>query len=376
MKPLEINNSNQMKKIFFSILLIATIFSLKGQEIRYTEASELNLIGKPFPNTPNPYHRIDTMVFKGFNATENRQVRCPVGMSVLFRSNTTKITMSTDWGYVYNSVSTMPIAFRGYDLYFKNERGEWQYAASGANRQYEQGKEDTFTLIENMDGTEHDFMLYMPMYSEIHSCKIGIDQDASIEPIESNFRHRIAVYGSSFTQGVSTSRAGMSWPMQFMRNTGLQIVSIAASGRCLMQPYYTTVLESLEADAFIFDTFSNPDAEMIRERLLPFIERLIKAHPGKPLIFQRTIYRERRNLDTAMDKRESAKAEAVEALFHELKNSKEKARYNDVYLITPNASDNHETSVDGTHPDNYGYSLWSSSIEEPVKIILAKYGIK
>ena len=365
-----------MKKIFFSILLIATIFSLKGQEIRYTEASELNFIGKPFPNTPNPYHRIDTMVFKGFNATENRQVRCPVGMSVLFRSNTTKITMSTDWGYVYNSVSTMPIAFRGYDLYFKNERGEWQYAASGANRQYEKGKEDTFTLIENMDGTEHDFMLYMPMYSEVLSCKIGIDQDASIEPIESNFRHRIAVYGSSFTQGVSTSRAGMSWPMQFMRNTGLQIVSIAASGRCLMQPYYTTVLESLEADAFIFDTFSNPDAEMIRERLLPFIERLIKAHPGKPLIFQRTIYRERRNLDTAMDKRESAKAEAVEALFHELKNSNEKARYNDVYLITPNASDNHETSVDGTHPDNYGYSLWSSSIEEPVKIILAKYGIK
>ena len=37
---------------------------------------------------------------------------------------------------------------------------------------------------------------------------------------------------------------------------------------------------------------------------------------------------------------------------------------------------NIKTSVDGTHPDNYGYSLWSSSIEEPVKIILAKYGIK
>lgn len=364
-----------MKKLFLSFVLAAAFFSLRAQEISYTEASELNLIGKPFPGTPNPYHRVDTLVFKGFNATENRQVRCPVGMAVLFRSNTTKITISTEWGYVYNSVSTMPIAFKGYDLYIKNIKGEWQYAASGANKQYKKGETDTFTLIENMDGSQHDFMLYMPMYSEVHSCKIGIDMDASIEPAGSDFRHRIAVYGSSFTQGVSTSRAGMSWPMQFMRNTGLQIVSIAASGRCMMQPYYTTVLEAIEADAFIFDTFSNPDADTIRERLIPFIDRLIKAHPGKPLIFQRTIYRERRNFDTALDIREAAKAQAVEELFREIKNGREKAKYKHVYLITPNASDNHETSVDGTHPNDYGYSLWARSIEEPVKKILAKYGI-
>ncbi len=364
-----------MKKFLLSFILLTTFISLGAQEIKYIEASELNLIGKPFPGTPNPYHRIDTMNFKGFNTTENRQVRCPVGMAVLFRSNTTKITISTEWGYIYNSVSTMPIAFKGYDLYIKNGNGEWQYAASGANKQYNNGERDIFILIENMDGNERDFMLYMPMYSEVLSCKVGVDKDASIVPAKSPFRHRIAVYGSSFTQGVSTSRAGMSWPMQFMRSTGLQIVSIAASGRCMMQPYYTNVLEALEADAFIFDTFSNPDSDTIRERLIPFIERLIKAHPGKPLIFQRTIYRERRNFDTSLDIRETAKAQAVEELFHEIKNGKDKIRYKDVYLITPNASDNHETSVDGTHPNDYGYSLWSHSIERPIMKILAKYGI-
>ena len=93
------------------------------------------------------------------------------------------------------------------------------------------------------------------------------------------------------------------------------------------------------------------------------------------MIFQRTIYRERRNFDTALDKKEAAKAHAVEEMFYKIKNGKEKARYKDVYLITPNASDNHETSVDGTHPDNYGYSLWSRSIEKPVMKILKKYGI-
>ena len=34
-----------MRKIILSVLLLATICSLQGQEIRYTEASDLNLIG-------------------------------------------------------------------------------------------------------------------------------------------------------------------------------------------------------------------------------------------------------------------------------------------------------------------------------------------
>ena len=93
--------------------------------------------------------------------------------------------------------------------------------------------------------------------------RIGIDDDAVIEPLKSDFRHRIAVYGSSFTQGVSTDRSGMSYPMQFMSNTGLQVVSLATSGRCLMQPYMLDVLAEVKADAFIFDTFSNPDAEPV-----------------------------------------------------------------------------------------------------------------
>ena len=142
---------------------------------------------------------------------------------------------------------------------------------------------------------------------EVISCKIGIDDDAVIEPLKSDFRHKIVVYGSSFTQGVSTDRSGMSYPMQFMRNTGFQIVSLATSGRCLMQPYMTDVLVEVRADAFIFDTFSNPDAELIRERLIPFINRLIAAHPGTPLIFQRTIYRERRTFGTVLDAKNGLK---------------------------------------------------------------------
>ncbi len=106
---------------------------------------------------------------------------------------------------------------------------------------------------------------------------------------------------------------------------------------------------------------------------MPFIDRLITAHPATPLIFQRTIYRERRSFDTVLDAKERAKAATVEELFAKILTN---PKYKDVYLITPDASDAHETSVDGTHPSSYGYALWAKSIETPVIEILSKYGIK
>ena len=32
--------------------------------------------------------------------------------------------------------------------------------------------------------------------------------------------------------------------------------------------------------------------------------------------------------------------------------------------------------MDGTHPDDYGYYLWTRSIEKAILRILRKYGIK
>ena len=119
--------------------------------------------------------------------------------------------------------------------------------------------------------------------------------------------------------------------------------------------------------------FSNPDADMIEERLFPFIEKIQAAHPGIPLIFQQTIYRERRNFDHGTDSSERAKQEMAAKLMKEACR-----KYKNVYFIeTPDAAnDLQETSADGTHPNDYGYSLWAKSIEKPLLKILKKYGIR
>ena len=340
----------------------------KNVKFVFTEASDLNLIGK-IMDTPNPYHRVDTVKYKGFTKGENEQVRCSAGLAVLFRTNSSVISVLADYGYMNHDNSTMGISLRGYDLYIRKD-GEWLYAASqAAGRGWE---ENNLVLIKDMDDSMKECMLYLPIYSEEYSVKIGVQEGSVLESMESPFRHRIAIFGSSYTHGISTGRAGMSYPMQLMRMTGLQILSLGCSGNCKMQPYFADVLCDADVDAFIFDSFSNPDAKMIEERLFPFIEKIQAAHPGKPLIFQQTIYRESRNFCLSSEAKESSKQAMAEKLMKEAVK-----KYKDVYFIQTNAADKiHSTSVDGIHPSDYGYTLWAESIRKPIVKILKKYGIK
>ena len=360
--------------LFIAAMLLSISVSLSAQRTPnsvkyvYTEASDLTLTGKLMP-TPHPYHRVDTVRYKGFTKGENMQVRCPAGIAVAFRTNSSSISIISRGDLSYTSNSTMRLASHGYDLYIKKD-GRWLWARCTAPSV--KNPDAAMTLVKNMDGTMKECLLYLPIYCDMSSIKIGVEEGSTLEAMEQPFRHRVAIFGSSYTHGISTSRSGMAYPSQFTRHTGIQMLSLGCSGNCKMQPYFADVLADVEADAFVFDSFSNPGADMIQERLFPFIERLQAAHPGKPLIFQQTIRRESRNFDHGSDDFEAAKQHMADSL---MKIAVKK--YKDVYFIQTKADDGErEWSVDGTHPDDYGYYLWARSIEKPILRILRKYGVK
>ena len=356
-----------MRRLLLSVTItIVTVIAVRAQEFVYTEASELTLTGK-LMDTPNPYHRVDTVRFKGFTKSENNQVRNSAGIAVAFRTDSKTISVLTDYGEVGWPNNTSGFSARGYDLYIRQD-GRWIWAGAGVPGDL--GK--PFNIISNMDGTMKECLMYLPLLSEEYSIKIGVEPGAVLVPLDNPFRHRIGIFGLSFTHGVSTSRAGMTYPAIFSRETGLHLLSLGCNGNCKMQDYFADVLAAADVDALIFDSFSNPSIEQIKERLFPFIEKLQAAHPGKPLIFQRTIYREWRNFNKKIDQEQAAKIEVADSLMRIACK-----KYKDVYYIHPNASaPDHETSQDGTHPSDRGYQLWARSIEKPVKKILRKYGLK
>lgn len=356
-----------MRKIFALLLACLLMGEVKAQKVVYTDALSLNLIGK-LGETTQPYHRVDTAVYRNLSAIEARLLQESSGMAVCFKTNSSTIYTRTTYRYRASHTNTTLIAVAGYDLYIK-QNGEWLYAASAVQK--ENGKE--LALVKHMDNSEKECLLYLPLLSEVGSLEIGVDEGATLEAMENPFRHRIVVFGSSFTHGVSVSRPGMSYPMQLERSTALYFINLGMSGNSKLQPEIARVLADAEADAFLFDAFSNPKAEEIRERFPAFVAAIRKTHPTTPLIFLQTLDRERTNFDLKASKVEAEKKRIAEEMVYEaMKRDKH------IYFIDPKAKtgSDHITSTDGTHPSDLGYWRWAQQIEPELLKILKKYGIR
>ncbi len=359
-----------MRKLIVSIIGLVMCLSVFGQ--RFTDATDLTIVGKVFPDTPNPYERMDFTKYGGWTEKDRNLLEMPSGIIVSFKTNSSGIWVKPVFKEIYQS-QTSGFAARGFDLYIK-KNGEWLWAgtcAYGLNKEKENGK--VRALIEHMDDSVKECILYLPTYSKLTSLWIGVDDNSMIEKGEIPFRHRICLHGSSYMHGQATGRAGQTVPGYLTRLTGMQFCSLGVSGDCRMQPQFANALKDADVDAFVFDSFSNGTAESVKENLFAFIETIQAAKPGVPMIFMNTIWSERRNFDQPYDEVQGEKAEMAKILMKEAVK-----KYKDVYFIsTSNAtSAQHDTTVDGVHPGSWGYYLWADSVRKPILKILRKYGIK
>lgn len=144
----------------------------------FTKASDLTLTGKLFYDIPNPYHRVDTVKFKGFTKGENQQVRTSSGIACLFSTNSKTITVLAEYGMPGYPNNTGGIAARGFDLYIR-KGNQWLWA--GSSVAYKLDNEARCTVVDNMDGSSHECLLYLPLYSEVNSVKIGVDEGSVLQ---------------------------------------------------------------------------------------------------------------------------------------------------------------------------------------------------
>lgn len=351
------------------LLLFALVFSatVASAQLKFVNVDQLTLVNKLGP-TENPYHRVNIDKYD-LTKGEAGLLRMPSGIAVAFKTNSARIAVrATYLSFSRIRNSTTMVSQTGYDLYIKQD-GEWIYAASNAPKD----ENTALVLVQNMDTSEKECLLYLPLFSEVSSVEIGVTGDASIEAMPNPFRHRIIIFGSSFTQGTSTGRPGMAYPSIMQRNTGLQFISLGVAGNSTLQQSFANIIGDNQCDAIVVDAFSNPSPAVIRERFLPFIATLRKAHPEVPVIFLQTIYRERGNFDLAERAREAEKREAAREMF-----DKAAKEFGHIYFVdVPNLTGtDHMTSLDGTHPSDLGYWRWANAIQPSIVSILDKYGIR
>lgn len=357
-----------MKNFIRTILILAV--AILGVEpvvaqLKYVDAKTLTIINKIDPDCA-PFSRINAEKYEARKSLG----KTSTGVAILFRTNSRII--DAKWTTLKSKIgnNSTPILHSGLDLYIR-DNGEWIFA--GVGRPTFNSTEHKFTIVKRMaDGTK-ECMLYLPMHNGVTSLELGIEEGASIEPMESPFKYKMAFIGSSITHGSSASRPGATYVARIGRELNAEMANIGLSGQCKLDDYFANIVCENSADAFIFDTFSNSTEEIINERVYNFVKRVATAHPDKPMIFLQTIKRDIGYFDLGArernDKQRAAAEKWMKSLCKEFKN---------VYFINPGIilGDNHEGTVDGTHLNDLGVQCTMDYLLPKLKKILKKYGIK
>lgn len=361
-----------MKRLLLLAVVALTFVTANGQ-LKWVDATSLNICGHTIRNSESPYSRLNAEAYGFKNRAILRYSHYSTGLYVMFKTNSSQI--SAEWSVASVKVrdNMTPIVQLGVDLYVKGENGKWRFCSVG--RVSTSPKVTTYkkSLVKNMESSEKEFMLYLPLWSEITDLKIGIDKDAEISAIPSPYKHRVVAYGTSTLHAASPSRPGMAPLARMSRELGIEFVNFSYSGQGKMEPESAAVLADCQTDAIICYCFGNTTPEQIAERVDGFAESVVKAHPDKAIIFLPPFLNGKLHLDQVKRERAIQKREVLAKKMAVLTK-----RYKNVYYIDiPDACGTDcEASIDNSHPNDLGFDRILQSYGPKIAKILKKHGIK
>ena len=343
-----------MRYLLFLLLPFTCAF---GQDktkdnARFTDARSLMIVGKGVPTHPT-YVRLDTTQTKPFTSAVKYLSTNSAGIAVLFETNSPYIVAK--WGLRGRKfyANMTPIVHSGLDLYGRRN-GRWQWV--GVGRPSDKDTLNTQTLIDNMDNSTKQFMLYLPTYNELVSLEIGVAPEATLAaPAKPaiDTTQRVVIYGSSILQGASAGRAGMTYPGIITRRTGWDVINLGFSGAGRMEFPVAELLATLKASCFVLDCIPNPTPAEITERAYPFVKHLHTQRPGVPILMIEARYHESGHWDQRIGKNDAEKNRLWKAVYDKLKQEGFKQLY---YLPATNLiGTDHEGTTDGSHLNDLGF---------------------
>lgn len=346
-----------MIKLVYRLLIVVIwipLFSSVGmaqeeKRIVYHPAEKLTIVGKAM-QVPQPYHRVDTSIYRDLPQHVVARMMQSAGLAISFKTNSNAIHVKWCTQDSTELAAMTPIVHRGLDLYIK-QGGAWQFAGV-AKPKYGTSCTDAI-LVEDMGKEERECLLYLPLYDETTNLAIGIEEDAGIVAGAEPFQKRILVYGSSIVQGSSASRPGMAYPARLSRATGLQFLNLGMGGSAKMEKEVADMIAQIDADAFVLDCVPNSSPKEIRQRTAYLVNTIREKHPNVPIIVVQSVFREQGHFNRRVGSKVQLQNQYI--LEEMLKLQKKGMKY--LYFISSEGflGDDHEGTTDGVHPNDLGF---------------------
>ena len=208
--------------------------------------------------------------------------RCTAGGRVRFRTDARRLYLRAALGS-YGKFPHMPISgTRGFvvceirdgkELWMGSLMPQWNEEAG-------------FESAANLTGGMREYILYMPLYEEVHGLWLGFEEGVRVERGSGYDSAPILYYGSSITQGGCACRPDTCYQAIIAKRTGLDYVNLGFSGSGKGEPAMAEYLGTVACSAFVCDYDHNsPTAETFEQTHYALYETFRRAQPETPVLF-------------------------------------------------------------------------------------------
>ena len=339
----------------------------------WTDIRNLGVEGQGWTNTKAPFDRLP--------AKAEGKVRSAVwnlshdSAGILARFMTDAQTIRVHWAVTSRRLALPHMAatgVSGLDLYVKTRSGQWHWLAVGKPT----SQTNEVTLVQWLPPGTREYLLYLPLYNGTRFVEIGIPQSATLSkagPWGPGLRKPIVFYGTSILQGACASRPGMVHSAILGRQFDWPTINLGFSGNGKMEPELADLLAELDPAVYVLDCLPNMTAEMVTERVEPFVRKLREAHPRTPIVLVEDRNYADSFLIAAKRERNESNHAALQAAFKRLKHAGVKNLH---YLPARHLlGDDGEATVDSSHPSDLGFTRQAKAFAKVLKPLLKKAAI-
>lgn len=346
--------------------MVSLLFTgiVDAQVLKYTDARNLLMVGKAC-SSKEYYHRLDTALFKDLPSKVKYLSTFSCGLAIGFMTNSSVIAAEWEVKPDKPSPNLSAIAHKGLDLYIERN-GVWEFA--GVGKPELNGTRSKSIIVQEMDDTPKKCLLYLPLFSETKTLKIGVEEGSEIVALPYPFEKRVLVYGSSIVHGAEASRAGTTYVAKLSRRTGVDFINLGFSGNARMENSMADCLSDIKADAYILDCVPNATAQQISERTAYLVETIRNKHPEAPIIVMQSIAMDIGNFNLKIKSDLRIKDETIRNEVEKLC----KRGVKKLYFIEGKdlIGKDHEGTGDGIHPNDLGFERMATYLEPKLMEIL------
>ena len=309
-----------------------------------------------------PYHRIPRSVAEATNAGVRNLMWHTAGGRIRFATDSPYVAIKAVMPATATMTHIAKTGQSGFDL----------YASDGTNSRYAgtfrppYEKTPGFESILNTSGKMCTYTINMPLYDGVQELYIGLARTANLAPAES-YLHTVPIlyYGSSITQGGCASRPGNAYQNIITRLNRIDHINLGFSGRAKAEDAMIDYIKDLEMSLFVYDYDHNaPTPEHLANTHEKMFRAIRAQQPELPIIM---LSRPKIYLDESEQKRL--------AIIQTTYQNALAAGDRNVYFIQGSdlmAQTDNDGTVDGTHPNDYGFHSMARVLGACIHKILDK----